>query len=127
MNLKFTYSQRVAVFSLARMIAYADGTMHNDEFRYACTVFKKIGMDEEEFVTLSTNDTKLSSGSISQTIRAMSSEQRKFIAAFLMVMTAVDGDISQMELVGYVAIATECNLPDLDFDEAKRIMTRIIG
>ncbi len=106
-------------------MAAADGHLDVKELAVIANEAKRFGIPKDDFnLILSTGDAMDASDSII-IVKAMDTERKKYVAAYLGCIMAIDGDIDDKELAFWQLVSTLAGLPTMSINEAINYMSEL--
>lgn len=111
-----------AIIKLAKMMAAADGRLDKAELSMMSKEALRFGITPDDFVSLLKLSDNIKTDELIATVLVMTNTQKRYIAAYLGTMMAIDGDIDdkEMELWQFVSLLFE--LPTMTVLEAIEYM-----
>lgn len=124
-HLQFNTLELSAIIKLAKVMAAADGHLDVKELAVIANEAKRFGIPKDDFnLILSTGDAMDASDSII-IVKAMDTERKKYAAAYLGCIMAIDGDIDDKELAFWQLVSTLAGLPTMSINEAINYMSEL--
>lgn len=118
----FTSLEKIAVVQVSfRMIA-ADGKVDSEERAIAFPIWTKMGVSQEHLKEAG-EMTDLTSLSI---ISNMDDSKKRFVAAFLGLIMASDGDVDEKELALWRLVSSMCHLPAMRLTECPDVIMEYV-
>lgn len=121
----FTDQELAAVLRLAHAMAMADGKITDDETQMIVTEMSKFGVDVNKAKTLAEIGSQMQYGECCQVVSNMTTEEKKYVTAFLGTLICIDGDIDDSEMKLWSLISAMCDLPTMNIFEAVKIMANL--
>lgn len=124
-HLQFNAMELSAIIKLAKVMAAADGHTDVMEIAVMANEAKRFGIPKDDFkMILSTSDAMEPSDSIMM-VKAMDTKRKKYVAAYLGCIMAIDGDIDDKELAFWQLVSTLADLPTMSINEAVNYMSEL--
>lgn len=120
--MKFSGHQLAAIFRLGHAMAEADGTLEDDETQVIISELMRFGVDEDEAGAIIDAGGELTGSEAMGIVSEMNDEQKAYVAAYLGVIMASDGDIDDDELKLWRFVCTVCDCPDMTLREAVELL-----
>ena len=114
----FSGNELAAIFRLGKMMANADGRLHKDEMLVLVKELARFGVPGDHIEPLERIGDSMDPSELLGTIAAMKEEQKKYVAAYLGVILAIDGDIDDAEMKLWGLVSTLCGLPKITIKQA---------
>lgn len=105
-----------AIAKLALAMAAADGNVEKSELTYIALELARFGVKDSDPI-LQGSDEMEPSIALS-VVSNMTIEEKKYVAAYLGTLMAVNGDIDDKELALWRLTSTLCGLPSMTIKEA---------
>lgn len=112
--IEFTLKEKVAIYNAACEIIHADNKKELDELALLLKVFKKLGT-ELFFPTIedvAEPNERFPREQYIPIIKEMTYAKKVFLAQFLAAIMGVDGEITESEMMVYMQLVKDCNLPN---------------
>ena len=124
-HLQFNTLELSAIVKLAKVMAAADGHLDVKELAVIANEAKRFGIPKDDLnLILSTGDAMEASDSII-IVKAMDTKRKKYVAAYLGCIMAIDGDIDDKELAFWQLVSTLAGLPTMSINEAINYMSEL--
>ena len=124
-HLQFNTLELSAIIKLAKVMAAADGHLDVKELAVIANEAKRFGIPKDDLnLILSTGDAMEASDSII-IVKAMDTKRKKYVAAYLGCIMAIDGDIDDKELAFWQLVSTLAGLPTMSINEAINYMSEL--
>ena len=124
-HLQFNALELSAIVKLAKVMAAADGHFDVKELTVIANEAKRFGIPNDDFdMILTTSDAMEASDSI-MIVKAMDTQRKKYVAAYLGSIMAIDGDIDDKELTFWQLVSTLAGLPTMTIIEAVNYMAEL--
>ena len=114
----FTSEEKKAIARVAAEMTLADGNVAPKEVLFNVAVYRKLGITTSEMESSSS----VSLSSAMHTISKMTSEEKKFVSAYLGAIIIVDGDISDKEMTLWRTISTICEFETMHLADTPEIL-----
>ena len=118
----FTNLEKVAVVQISLRMIAADGRVDSKEHEVTFPIWAKMKVSAEHLKEAG-QMADLTSLSI---VANMDNSKKQFVAAFLGMIMAADGDIDEKELALWKLVSNMCNLPTMHLTECPDIMMKFI-
>ena len=109
----FTEEEKKAITNVTLVMILADGKVEKEELLTAFPILKAIGVESLEIAK------DMDEADACSIISRMTDVEKKFVAALLGVIMAVDGDVDAKELTIWQVVSTICGLPTMNVYQAK--------
>lgn len=120
--MQFSRIEKVSIVKLALQIAAADGKFVGEEKNMLILKAASLDVEPEEFVPILRESESLKSETALAMVTNMTPAQKRFVAAYLGTIVAVDGNVDDAETKLWSLISALCGLPAMDISEAIEIM-----
>lgn len=114
----FTGKQLAAIFRLGHAMADADGIIKDEETDVILREMASFGVTQDQFSAIIDAGGDLTGHEAMAIVADMDDEQKAYVAAYLGVIMAVDGDIDDNELTLWRFVCTMCECPEMTLEEA---------
>lgn len=114
----FSGKQLAAIFRLGKMMANADGRVEKSELVVLIRELARFGVPGDHLDALEEAGNQLEPAELLGTIAAMDANQKKYVAAYLGVILAINGDIDDSEMKLWGLVSALCNLPEMNIAQA---------
>lgn len=118
----FTNQELAAILKMAMTIAEADGNVSKEETTLMALELVRFGVSEEKTNVIINETSKLSTTEACVIISKMTSEEKKYVTAYLGTMICADGRIEESEIKIWSLTSAICNLPAMSLREAVEFM-----
>lgn len=125
MNLQFSRNELAAIIALADTMIKADGKIDPREQMTFALEMTRLGVKEDNWERLLSDSQKIDPAVIVSTIRSLGNDGKKYVAAFLITLMAVDGNIADAEQKLWNIVSILCNLPVMNVQEALAVMNKL--
>ena len=125
MNLQFNGKELAAIIKLALSMIMADGKVDEKEKASLTLEMVRFGVKEEQLAGLVVVAQAMDATEAISIISQLASDEKKYVAAFLGALMAVDGDIDDTEMKLWQLTSTLCDLPTMNVAEALKIMRNL--
>lgn len=123
--MKFTGRELSAILKMAQTVALADGNVSEEESFLMAMELLRFGVMGVEVNQLLEEAKKLTSVDACVVISQMTAEEKRYVAAYLGAMMCADGKIDDSEVRVWTVISSLCGLPEMNVEEAVRIITSL--
>ena len=121
----FTSIEFTAIAKMAKTMALADGVIQDQEILITIREFARFGVSSEQVKVLLDNADEMEPVVAIAIISKMTEEEKRYVAAFLGAIIAIDGDINQEELKIWRIVSTFCELPTMSIADAISYMAKL--
>ena len=121
----FTNQELSAILCMANVVASADGNTSEIEVKLMVGEIIRFGVSEEKSQIILRDAFNLSPAEACAIISKMTSEEKRYVTAYLGTMICADGKIEESELKVWVLISKICNLPTMTLKDAVEIMSNL--
>lgn len=121
----FTSLEFTAIAKMAKTMALADGVIQDQEILITIREFARFGVSSEQVKVLLDNADEMEPVVAIAIISKMTEEEKRYVAAFLGAIIAIDGDINQEELKIWRIVSTFCELPTMSIADAISYMAKL--
>lgn len=115
--MQFSGLELSAIVKIAVAVAASDGNVAEQEKTAISLELLKFGLDEKAANTLLTGAQAIEFKDALTIISVMDSTQKKYVAAFLAVIIAADGEILDAEVRVWSLVSALCGLPNMTIGE----------
>ena len=115
--MQFSGLELSAIVQLAVAIAASDGNVAEQEKAAISLELLKFGVDENSVNTLVLGAQAIEYKDALTIVTLMNDTQKKYVAAFLAVIIAADGEILEAEVRVWSLISVLCGLPNMTIGE----------
>ena len=115
--MQFSGLELSAIVKLAVAIAASDGNVAEQEKAAISLELLKFGVDENSVNTLVLGAQAIEYKDALTIVTLMKDTQKKYVAAFLAVIIAADGEILEAEVRVWSLISVLCGLPNMTIGE----------
>lgn len=120
--MQFTQSELIAIAKMALDISKADGLRHQKETDAIMSELRSFGVAFEDCSTILVHALNLSFDAAVRTISSFSTEEKKYVAAYLGALICVDENVTESEMRLWQTISNRCDLPSMSLYDATQIM-----
>lgn len=120
--MQFTQSELIAIAKMALDISKADGLRHQKETDAIMSELRRFGVAFEDCSTILVHALNLSFDAAVRTISSFSTEEKKYVAAYLGALICVDENVTESEMRLWQTISNRCDLPSMSLYDATQIM-----
>jgi len=119
-RIKFNKRELTAILNIANGMAEIDGKTDSIELEVIYTQMTRLGIEHEELLTL-TEDAVLNMDphTAMNTISEMTSIQKQYVQALLVVIMASDGEIHEREMTMLRMLTMMCGLPPVNMNDIR--------
>lgn len=121
----FSTKEFSAILHLSKAMILADGKVEQIELAAIANEFKRFGVDTASTDTLLKNADNIELSEAIAIVSRMNLENKRYVAAFLGTIMAVDMDINDSEMALWKLISTLCDLPTMSIKDAISIMASL--
>ena len=121
----FTSLEFTAIAKMAKTMALADSVIQDQEILITIREFARFGVSSEQVKVLLDNADEMEPVVAIAIISKMTEEEKRYVAAFLGAIIAIDGDINQEELKIWRIVSTFCELPTMSIADAISYMAKL--
>ena len=114
-----------AIVKLAIAMAAADGVFAENEKKAIALELARFGITESDMKSLFSMAQCMTPAENINTVSGMSSEQKKYVAAFLGTLMMIDGDIADAEMKLWQLTSSLCGLPTMSVADALEYMANM--
>ena len=123
--MKFSTKEFSAVLHLSKAMIAADGKVAQIELAAIANEFKRFNIGTAMTDTLLQKADNIEFSEAIAIVSGMNQENKRYVAAFLGAIMAVDMNISDSEMALWKLISTLCELPTMTVKEAISIMASL--
>lgn len=116
--MQFNKVEMIAIMSMANAMIMADGKVKDEETSVISHEMVKFGVPIGDFKEIYLRGIKIEPSFASEIVSKMTQEQKKYVAAFLGTIMAVDGDIDEQEMALWRLLSQLCGLPTMSVKDA---------
>ncbi|MBR3122724.1 MAG: tellurite resistance protein TerB [Prevotella sp.] len=125
MNLQFSGKELAAIIKLALSMIMADGKVDEKEKASLALEMVRFGIKEEQLAGLVVVAQTMDAAEAISIISGLAQSEKKYVAAFLGALMAIDGDINDTEMKLWQLTSTLCNLPTMNITQALQTMNNL--
>ena len=114
----FSGQELTAIIKMAKSMVMADGKIKPAEIAVMTREFMRFGVLQDQVDLLLKASDNIEASQAVALIARMDEERKKYVASYLGVIMASDGDIDDNELALWTLISTLCGLPTMTVMEA---------
>ena len=114
----FSGQELTAIIKMAKSMVLADGKIEPSEIAVMTREFMRFGILQDQVDLLLKASDSIEANQAVALIARMDEERKKYVASYLGVIMASDGDIDDNELALWTLISTLCGLPTMTVMEA---------
>lgn len=114
----FSGKELAAIFKLGKMMANADGRLDKKELLVLIKELARFGVPGDHLEALEDAGNEMDPAELLATVAAMDAEQKKYVAAYLGVILAIDGNIDDAEMKLWSLVSALCDLPEMNLVQA---------
>lgn len=112
----FTKKEMSAIAKLAVAMANADGKVEKNELTYIALEMVRFGVKDSDSILEEAAGMEASTALA--IVSNMTTEEKKYVTAYLGALMASDGNIDNKELALWKLVSTLCELPTMSVEEA---------
>lgn len=122
-GVKFNERELLAILNIANGMVEIDGRTDSIEIEVIYTQMRRLGIDHEDLFTL-TEDAimKMDPNTAMNIVAKMTSIQKQYVQALLVVIMASDGEIHEREMVMLRMITMTCGLPPISMTDIRNTL-----
>ena len=121
----FSTKEFSAILHLSKAMILADGKVEQIELAAIANEFKRFGVGTASTDTLLKKADNIELSEAIAIVSRMNLENKRYVAAFLGAIMAVDMDINDSEMALWKLISTLCDLPTMSIKDAISIMASL--
>ena len=125
MNLQFNGRELSAVVRLAWEMILADGKVEEIETKTLALELLRFGVDENQCPVLIAAAQSMEASEAIAIVSLLKDNEKKYVAAFLGTIMAIDRNIDDAEMKLWKFISTICRLPTMNVAQALQIMSEL--
>ena len=114
----FNGEEMTAIIKMAKAMVMADGKIEPSEIAVMIGEFTRFGVPKNQVDLLLKASDNIEASQAILLIAGMDEERKKYVASYLGVIMAADGDIDDNELALWTLISTLCGLPTMTVMDA---------
>ena len=114
----FSGQELTAIIKMAKSMVMADGKIKPAEIAVMTREFMRFGVLQDQVDLLLKASDSIEASQAVALIARMDEERKKYVASYLGVIMASDGDIDDNELALWTLISTLCGLPTMTVMDA---------
>lgn len=114
----FNGEEMTAIIKMAKAMVMADGKIEPSEIAVMKGEFMRFGVPKNQVDLLLKAADNIEASQAILLIAGMDEERKKYVASYLGVIMAADGDIDDNELALWTLISTLCGLPTMTVMDA---------
>lgn len=114
----FNGQELVAIIKMAKAMVMADGKIEPSEIAVMTREFMRFGVPQNQVDLLLKASDNIEASQAVALVAGMDEERKKYVASYLGVIMAADGDIDDNELELWTLISTLCGLPTMNVLDA---------
>lgn len=114
----FNREELTAVFKMAKAMVMADGNVKPSEVAVISRELQRFGVPSNQVEILLEASDNMEASQAIVFIAGMDEERKKYIASYLGVIMASDGDINDNEISLWRLVSTLCGLPTMNIADA---------
>jgi hypothetical protein len=114
----FNGQELVAIIKMAKAMVMADGKIEPSEIAVMTREFMRFGVPQNQVDLLLKASDNIEASQAVALVAGMDEERKKYVASYLGVIMAADGDIDDNELALWTLISTLCGLPTMNVLDA---------
>ena len=117
-SLQFTHREMAAIIALAKAMALADGSLDKREVSMMSKEALRFGIAPDDFMKLLQKSDDMKPEETFAVVAVMNDAQKRYVAAYLGTMMAVDGNIDDAEMTLWNFVSLICKLPTMNIVDA---------
>lgn len=125
MKLEFSRKELSAVVKLALTMIMADGRFDENEKALLALEMARFGVKEDDFARLLVTADAMDTAETVSVISNLANNEKKYVAAVLGTLMAVDKDIDEAEMKLWQLTSTICKLPTMNIAQAVEFMANL--
>ena len=114
----FNGQELVAIIKMAKAMVMADGKIEPSEIAVMTREFMRFGVPQNQVDLLLKASDNIEASQAVALVAGMDEERKKYVASYLGVIMAADGNIDDNELALWSLISTLCGLPTMNVLDA---------
>ena len=114
----FNGQELVAIIKMAKSMVMADGKIEPSEIAVMTREFMRFGVPQNQVDLLLKASDNIEASQAVALVAGMDEERKKYVASYLGVIMAADGNIDDNELALWSLISTLCGLPTMNVLDA---------
>ena len=114
----FNGQELVAIIKMAKAMVMADGKIEPSEIAVMTRESMRFGVPQNQVDLLLKASDNIEASQAVALVAGMDEERKKYVASYLGVIMAADGDIDDNELALWTLISTLCGLPTMNVLDA---------
>lgn len=122
--MKFNKVELTAIMSMVNAMIMADGKIDDTETSVIFMESLKFGIPLEDIKEIYAKGIEMDAGYSVEIVSKMTYEQKKYVAAYLGTIMAIDGDINDKEMALWRLLSTLCSLPTMNIAEAIKYFSK---
>lgn len=124
-HLSFNRFEYAAIVKLAVVMASADGKVHDNEKMMMTAESLRFGLGGEKLVEILNLAKELTPSDAISFVSKMDNIHKRYVAAYLGTMVAIDDDIDNKEIQYWTLVSTLADLPTMNIAEAQEYMSNL--
>ena len=124
-HLSFNRFEYAAIVKLAGVMASADGKVHDNEKLMMLAEGLRFNLTGEKFKEVIELSKGLTPSDSLSFISKMDDVHKRYVAAYLGTMIAIDNDIDDKEIQFWTLVSTLAGLPTMNIAEAQQYMSNL--
>lgn len=121
--MKFNKVELTAIMSMVNAMIMADGRIDDTETSVISAESLKFGIPLEDFKEIYAKGIEMDAGYSIEIVSKMTYDQKKYVAAYLGTIMAIDGDIDDKEMALWRLLSKLCSLPTMSIAEAVKYLS----
>lgn len=122
-DLSFSHKEMAAVIKVAKMMAAADGKLHEAEAAMIAKEAMRFGIARGAMEALLEQSDALDATEALTIISNFNNAEKRYVSAYLGTMMAVDGNIDDKEVELWQFVSLICGLPSMNVHDAISYMS----
>lgn len=120
--MKFNRIEMTAIMNMVHAMIVADGVVKDEETSLISAEMVRFGIPFEDFKEIFIQGRDMDPAIAVEIVSKMTYEQKKYVAAYLGTIMAIDNDIDDKEMALWRLLSTLCALPTMTVADAVRYM-----
>ena len=121
--MQFNKVEMMAIMSMVHAMMIADGKLEDEETSLISSEMIKFGVPLEDFKDIFTKGQNMEPSVAADIVTKMTYPQKKYVAAYLGALMAIDSDIDNREMALWRLISQICGLPSMTVADAVKYMS----
>lgn len=122
-GIKFSKRELTAILNIANGMAEIDGKTDSIELEVIYTQMTRLGIEYEELLSLTENAVlNMDPHTAMNILSEMTSIQKQYVQALLVVIMASDGEIQEREMTMLRMLTMMCGLPPVNMNDIRNTL-----